>query len=334
MKLYRKKIFAICLFSLLLFILSGCKEKKITQEVFYEFNEDYADLSIPGYYDSYLLNKKDLIISRENIASSFYFLTDLHWEVNSKKSPALVNYLVETTGINKAIFGGDYLSYDYMDVSISYNIFNNCIYSFKNVDKVAIIGNHESNVYTQKGTPKIDDITAFNIINRKKSQFPYFYEKDNENNLCYLYLNSSIEKMDEDQVAFIKECLSALDSSWYVVIFIHIFNQYALAGQNNEIASCGTQLDEVLYNLNLKCNIVGIFSGHIHRDSIFTSQHGYNVITTMCDSIGSYAMWDNTYHREENSISEQAFDVVQIDLAARKCYLVRIGCGEDREFIF
>ena len=84
---------------------------------------------------------------------------------------------------------------------------------------------------------------------------------------------------------------------------------------------------------------IAIISGHTHWDaSLTTSQSDYGILTiaTTTDAAG-YAQNGQTGAAEPRTvgtIEEQAFDVVHIDLTARKVYMTRIGGGSDREFTF
>ena len=77
--------------------------------------------------------------------------------------------------------------------------------------------------------------------------------------------------------------------------------------------------------------IIAIFGGHKHADSVNTTSLSCPMITvTTC---GAY--WDirdeNPPVRTAQTDTEFAFDVVTIDKTARKIYLTRIGAGSDRE---
>lgn len=77
--------------------------------------------------------------------------------------------------------------------------------------------------------------------------------------------------------------------------------------------------------------IIAIFGGHKHADSVNTTSLSCPMITiTTC---GAY--WDvrdaNPPTRTAGTVTEFAFDVVTIDKTARKIYLTRIGAGSDRE---
>lgn len=74
-----------------------------------------------------------------------------------------------------------------------------------------------------------------------------------------------------------------------------------------------------------------IIAGHMHMDRTLT-ESGIRIILTTTDA---YNMNDDTeVTREEGTVTEQAFDVFQVDIDAGKIYATRIGGGSDREFTF
>lgn len=66
--------------------------------------------------------------------------------------------------------------------------------------------------------------------------------------------------------------------------------------------------------------------GHRHKDD-YELRDGILAICTLNDCIYGPG-------REENTLTEQAFDVFTIDKNAHKLYVTRIGAGEDREFTY
>lgn len=76
---------------------------------------------------------------------------------------------------------------------------------------------------------------------------------------------------------------------------------------------------------------VGAIVGHVHFDSFYIYDNRFPVISVTCDT-GAYR--DTHPYRVAGTITEQAFDVVQIDVATQRIYMTRIGFGNDRTFSF
>lgn len=89
---------------------------------------------------------------------------------------------------------------------------------------------------------------------------------------------------------------------------------------------------------NVQCNysgkartVVGAITGHRHIDTYYIYDGRFPVIATACDT-GAYR--DTMPLRVAGTITEQAFDIVQIDIATKRIYCTRIGAGADRTFSF
>ena len=70
-------------------------------------------MQIPSYYEtgSYMANKAARIneLCKECVGhgDAFIFISDQHWEINQRNSPALINYIANNTKINRLFSGGD-----------------------------------------------------------------------------------------------------------------------------------------------------------------------------------------------------------------------------------
>lgn len=89
---------------------SGANYSLATDSTFYvdKIPSYYIDPpTTPSSFDEiqgYLDNK---IATIPKNGKSFIFITDTHWDGNTKHSPDLIAYIRERTGINKVLFGGD-----------------------------------------------------------------------------------------------------------------------------------------------------------------------------------------------------------------------------------
>ena len=302
-----------------------------------EYNEDSK--CYPFYYEDHLRSKVytlKKIREQNSISYTFSFLTDLHWTSNTKNSPQLVKYLSSEIEINKIVLGGDYINYDYNEVDTPKSIMRECAASFSFGNYIAIVGNHDSNWNSGGDTPRISDKEVFSIMNNTDYDYPYMCELDNEKKLCSLYLNTGIGSFnDEDQKNFIYNILRELDNTWHVILFVHIIFDGSYHKDNLSVIRPAGEAFLGYFSLikeSLNCNFVGVFSGHSHLDYLNTKDYCFPVSTTMCDSIGTFTPDYNIYLREENTYTEQAFDIVQVDTNSRKVFLTRIGAGADRLF--
>ena len=116
------KIITVLLVSVLLFALSF--STACNAELSSVLGIMPGQIACPNYYNanSYLDNKIKKInqIAAENqIDDSFFFISDLHWECNTRISPILVNRIRSETPVKQVILGGDYYSHNYADVEMA-----------------------------------------------------------------------------------------------------------------------------------------------------------------------------------------------------------------------
>lgn len=309
--------------------------------------DEYSSLSdivhreeLPSYYNEHLRSKLftlDKINEQNRIAFSFSFVTDLHWELNERNSPNLLKYVSSYINIDKTVLGGDYITYTYEDANEAKKIITECADAFSFGNVAGVVGNHDSNIDSHKNTPRIPDNEIFNLINKSASPVPYSFELNNENRICSLYLNSGLGYFDEEQKDFIFDTLKKLDNSWFVVIFVHILFDGSYEKNNKSVIEPTGQVILDYFSsikASLSCNFIGIFSGHSHLDYLNTKDYCFPVVTTMCDALKYYNHDYNIYLREKGTYTEQAFDIVQIDVENRKAFLTRMGAGVDRTFNF
>lgn len=296
-----------------------------------------------NYYTSHLEDKLytiNQIDEQNDISFSFAFVTDLHIEYNTNNSATVLKAINKQYPLDKVVLGGDYISNDYKDINEAKSLMKECIRPFTSFNYTAIIGNHDSNNNSNVGTPQIPDKEIYSIINNKEEQYPYSLEKDEKNKICLFYLDSGTGKgsfSDEDQQLFLYDNLMRLDDTWSVLIFIHIIFDGTYENNNlSVIQDCGSEFVDYLnsFYTDLKCNLIGVFSGHSHLDHMDNISYPCTFVTTMCDSIGVSNPDYNIYKRKKREITEQAFDIVQVDTTNRRVYLTRIGCGSDRSYSY
>ncbi len=80
-----------------------------------------------------------------------------------------------------------------------------------------------------------------------------------------------------------------------------------------------------------RAEVVGCFSGHLHRDAL--AQVGaLHVAVTTCDADLSYDPEEEP--RTAGTSAEQAIDLVTLNRRTRTVYLTRLGPGRDRSFTY
>lgn len=330
-------VFILCL--VIFFIFPACSQKDFATSC---SPKNYV-LTCPDYYKFHMrqkLEKIEKVADKNTITESFFFITDLHWNVaNSHYSPVLMHDIKANMGINLCILGGDYEWYDRSDKNESLAIIDECIASFSEFERYAIAGNHETNV-----TDHIDQINNKRMVITPEELAPhmnagytetYFTIDEADIKLRKIFLNTNIFVDNEVQQNFLKDALLSLDDDWTALIFMHIYKDYSHHGEEPGLDPNGVKMEEILVEIKpqLKCSVAAIFSGHVHYDFDLVNKAGVNVIATSCDAIYGKSELDASV-RNKGQFTEQAFDVVQLDLSARKIFLTRIGAGRDRQFSY
>ena len=191
----------------------------------------------------------------------------------------------------------------------------------------------------------------------------YYFTLPNSK-LFYICLQCTGQaRVTNDSCAWLIETLAKVPENYFVIVFFHsaydgwahlenhelyygdrcrmstirineILGAYKnrLAGNIPMLNNLSETYGEIPYDFSsANGDVVCVVSGHIHKDFSIV-QDGIRNIFTTTDAYDYNE--DSSTDREEGTYTEQAFDVFQIDVNARKIYTTRIGAGLDREFDF
>lgn len=321
----------------------------------------------PYYTNAWLSARLSETLAKNRICDiSFPFCTDLHFKANSMQSKGLIKYLLDHTSMSFALLGGDYpMAYGTeQDVLESMDILRDYM-TFVGKERIfSVRGNHDFTIktsvdsntgYTAPSSYSYDSLVKgceFIIDSTQSGEFYYAIDVPASKTRIMMLCSNDGQSNDTTTpwgVNFVVTtaqkkwiCEKILEKTGWNFIFIsHVaFNpnlddynvsqaaiyDIALALKNE---SSYTVQDEV-YDFSA-CNnkfIVGI-TGHCHTDDSDDSD-GILCVATTCDA--HYG--DDGYGRKAGSVSEQAFDVFNIDYANKKVYAVRIGGGYSREWTY
>lgn len=323
-----------------------------------------TDLPLPDYWESYLnekvetLNADYLSLKRDGVA--FIFITDTHWDDNEKKSPAVIKYIQDKTGIEMCVFGGDVVTAhgtregklaeirDFSD-------------KMSPVSAVWLVGNHDYNTSDQPSSSwsaneivpgefyRLANVPKENVVHYDGTEVEnkydeYFGYQDNESQkIRYIYLDSGAVhipnwadtnlRISDAQVDWMKARITELPEGWGVILFTHIFFQ----NYSGTVHGIGTQIETALDSIydTADAKIICVVCGHVHASQSKVSAKGYPIIATTTDSAGQTNHESLTY--VPGTDTEQAFDVYFVNKATGAINVVRIGAGdttEDRNFVF
>lgn len=313
----------------------------------------YLD-TIPNYYISEVNSAIDSISENMNTCGkngeTFVFITDIHWETNTRHSPELIRYILDRLNINKIICGGDLINQGAKSAMI--NTLHECVRSFniKNTFFPIAFGNHDSNKNGSSSSDYFDMNTEYALL-MKQCDDKVHYLNDGTDWSMYFDVEATKTRfiicdtgengtfLSYDELC---ECLNAAPSGYTVIIVAHW-----LYNENAKSAFC-INLESIVdaYNgresvtvggstydfTSASGNIASVIAGHIHNDMDFSTSDGIPFIFTDCDN-GPRSN-NTSYPYVPGTITEQCFDVVTIDYTNKTVKCVRIGRGADRNFTY
>jgi len=175
----------------------------------------------------------------------------------------------------------------------------------------------------------------------------YYYVDDIASKVRWVVLDTNDSTVEAEQISWLQNtALTFNESGWAVVFISHqpISNHYhALISNSAEVR---TVVKNYINGSSAnKADVVGWFSGHIHRDRIYTgiatnttddsqgTAMGFTQITITSDHTG-IAYDDATKHTVANDDKSHAIDFVTINKATRKVNITRLGIGNDRSYTY
>lgn len=292
----------------------------------HEYDTDYPQL--PDYYRGYMAQKakriNDVAISCASNSDIFLFITDQHWLYNRRNSGKMINYLNKYCFIPEVINGGDtddLISVEYVR-QLKQNYDQHIHY---------VMGNHE---WFANDRNKLYYMTyGCNTDQRGNNTDLYYYVDNEQTKTRHIYLNSYMNNGTSTQTiesgytaeerAWLENTALNVPSDWSIVIFTH-----AIDNGNTGAAETKTIIDNAKRNGK---DIIAIFQGHAHFDTVNHTTLGIPIIVTTCDKNQPYynegvntEPWLNR-DRTSGTVHEQAFDVVIIDKTNRVIHAIRLG---------
>lgn len=290
---------------------------------------------LPLYYEEYLDRKASEIITTIDLmeeCEAFFWITDIHWEpdLNARRSPSMIRYLTNKTGIDKIMNGGD--------TGNSSVICSNAIDRLREAigsNRVYTVnGNHETNDASRYERPFERVHRALrghcsDIVYGDKNK-SYFYFEDTGSKVRYiglstygLFIDNKYEDAytDEQLQWFIQTALNVAEG-WTLVIFTHAL--YAVSSQTNQMYVISQNFVDAIDNYQGRGKIACVLIGHSHVDRVHIGKTGIPYILSQCDRTEPYR-GDINVERVPGTTSENHFEVVLIDKVNQEVRLYAIG---------
>lgn len=300
---------------------------------------------IPAYWhDSVELvinsaREKALTIGKNIV--DFVFITDAHWTVNAKHSPALINKITEKLNIRNVLFGGDIITGTQSTRTLALNE----VYGFfdlfdDGLNIMNTIGNHDLNNNTGTSAElTIDEAYPLYIQRAEsfavtdKNTMGAVFDNESQKVRILQFLHPTGAYVNADVTSWLMSKI-AEKSGWTVIVISHAYWNSEPAGTDLSVNTVSLTLAKNIADALANANNTGFWlCGHTHRDhnTTITSDNG-NTITIVCSTTDAYGYGgsDGGAEMTLGTATEQAFDIVQIDTSEHKVYMTRVGAGTDR----
>lgn len=127
------------------------------------------------------------------------------------------------------------------------------------------------------------------------------------------------------------------DNIFYTTINADIVYEIIKAIKNKTTYSCTTTNNELAdYNVNInvdfsnsKLKIVGVFSGHSHRDYMYKNDN-----ITHISLINGYSDYSTNPERVNETLTEDSWNIITIDTRNKRVYIDKFGYGNSFYFTY
>ena len=333
------------------------------------------DTSIPEYYkNQYAAKLAEIKTALFGCDTSFVFFTDTHVaeNVNHMSCAKLIPGILQETGIDTVLFGGDAVWAYCSDKSVMLHqvyrmmgCLNACKPYARNVCWVR--GNHDFTYKVSADTADGYTATAAEERSLLRKYLPgdnlYYALEEPVSQVKLICLDTSDNRLPDNPTRYnaLRKGMTQAQYNWligqlsdggkYIVVIGHIPLSTALDPNGGDSLAplrgimeafaakstysySGTILDE---SLSINCN----FTGNTSTLVCYLSGHMHKDANALENGILSITTTaDYTTNDDPNVVRtmetqlEGAFDVIGIDTANRKIKMIRVGGGENREFSF
>lgn len=321
-------------------------------------------VTIPTFWqnavDACISKIKALQVGRNCV--TFPFFSDNHQ--NTKYAGVLIAHIMKECHIPYCFFGGDSISNgiiaDEATMIAQDEAFDTMMSYVPNGRMCRAVGNHDG--YWYDGTNKYyySRDQVYDLFLREESiaqnkhfgdDGTYYYVDDIASKIRFIVLNTN--GVDSTQLSWLQNtALSISEGGWAVVFISHhpICNAYHSGITNAADIISAVTSTATTHNIP----IVGWFSGHVHRDRIYTNlltggnssnagtpstDLGFTQVIITSDHTG--IAYDNddgttsaTKHTPANDDQSHAIDFVTINKSTRTVNITRLGIGSDRSYSY
>lgn len=330
-------------------------------------SDNSNEIVIPFFWksavDSCVAKIKALQNGRNTV--TFAFFSDNHQ--NTSHVGSLIGKVMQECNIPYCIFGGDAIDSDTLanETAMINNdkAFDNAMSVIPVLQMCRAVGNHDG--YWIDGSETRHRYTReqiYDLFLRQESvaqnryyggDGTFYYIDDLASETRFVVcntnynVNTATETLDSEQIAWLTDVIFAAENKSKTLVFAShqpITNNH----HSNIYADTAHAIQNLLTTkINEGWNIVGWFSGHIHADRIYQTDHTSNAeandqttvslpwktVTIRADHTG-LCRDEDLIHTPGNDDQSHAIDFVTINKSTRTVNLTRLGIGSDRSYIY
>ena len=286
---------------------------------------------------------------------NFVWFSDLHYapgDAYTKNVGALCAKMMDECNIPLTLMSGDTMSAAVVNSEatlLSYLDGAEKLLFPIGADRIMRIrGNHDDvwgsgngNSYVNKADPG----KVWNRISRGQAMnnnhvfggLSYFYVDNREQKIRFVCLDThfydgpaitdgTVKNMTfafgSKQLDWLEQTALVVEDGWKIIVCSHVPPTDYYLGEISD----GATFKDILTAAADK--ILAVFSGHVHRDAIYTGVYSFPIITITCAVNSTYDNTEDT--RTAGTITETAIDVVSVNKATGNIKTVRLGIGSDR----
>lgn len=334
--------------------------------------------TIPSFWQSAVDSciAKIKVLQKGRNCVTFPFFSDNHTrDGKTQYMGILIAHIMKECGIPYCFFGGDAITSAMASTADSDAEFKAMAKAFDTAMSYIpdgrffmALGNHETWLVANpniEGSTRVDydrnqqyEIFLRNKLSGQNAHLggdgTYYYVDDNASKVRWIVLNTNgigDSHIDTEQLWWFEgEALHFTENGWGVVIISHIpiTNHYEQSniGNNTDVIDIVKRYKEAVGEN--QADIIGWYSGHIHRDRIYSGvsvndtddsvgkDMGFKQVTITSDHTSiAYPIGNSpTYHPVADDALSHAIDFVTINKDLRQVNITRLGIGEDRNYTY
>lgn len=307
-----------------------------------QYPQEKEELEIKQFFEPEIEKTAQDILDIRNQKLAFCLLSDTHYTVNGTwedtasnikavhdrvKFDAIIHLGDVTDGLTSAKVTSDYVEMVMNDLHAN------------NTPVHMVLGNHDSN-YFRGNKEKFTVEKQIGLYLREDTTAnPYYYVDYPADNLRCLFLPSFDYNeplrygFSEETIVWLKDTLESMNGG-NVLVFSHEA-PFAELDYWSYLIRNGDRLVEVLeeYNKRDEYHILGYFYGHVHADSIYEGC-SFPIVSIGCNKLEYFTdkkpQGAVTPKRIPDTVTQDLWDTMIIDMEMECIHMLRFGAGEDR----